>query len=51
MDFVIQWFWYLLAFLVGALVAWLTSLVAVKHTSEEAALAELPESREIGARP
>ena len=25
MDFVIQWLWYLLAFVVGALVAWLIS--------------------------
>ncbi|MHC9295060.1 hypothetical protein ACRCUN_21565 [Mycobacterium sp. LTG2003] len=50
MDFIIQWFWYLLAFVLGALVAWLLSVVTIKNTSEDAALAELPESREIGAR-
>lgn len=50
MDFIIQWLWYLLAFVVGALVAWLLSVVTIKHTSEDAALAELPDSREIGAR-
>ncbi|MGV9800448.1 channel accessory protein ArfB [Mycobacterium sp. NPDC003449] len=49
MDFVIQWLWYLLAFVVGSLVAWLVSVLTVKHTSEEAALADLPDSREIGA--
>lgn len=50
MGFVIQWFCYLLAFVVGSLVAWLLSVVTVKHTSEEEALADLPESREMGAR-
>lgn len=50
MDFVIQWLWYLLAFVVGALVAWVGSVLAVKRTSEEEALADLPGSREIGAR-
>ncbi|WP_454792021.1 channel accessory protein ArfB [Mycolicibacterium lutetiense] len=50
MDFVIQWLWYLLAFAVGSLVAWLISVVAVKPTSAEEAFAELPGSREIGAR-
>lgn len=50
MDFVIQWLWYLLAFVVGSLVAWLITVVAVKPTSEEEAFAELPGSREIGAR-
>lgn len=49
MDFVVQWLWYLLAFVVGSLVAWLVSMVAVKRTSEEEAMAELPGSREIGA--
>lgn len=49
MDFVIQWLWYLLAFVVGSLVAWLVSVLTIKRTSEEEALAELPDSREIGA--
>lgn len=51
MDFVIQWVWYLLAFLVGSLVAWLLAVVSIKRTSEDEALAELSGSREIGARP
>lgn len=50
MDFVIQWVWYVLAFLVGSLVAWLVALAAVKRTSEEEAFADLPGSREIGAQ-
>ena len=50
MDFVIEWLCYLLAFVVGALVAWLIAVVMVKPTSEEEALAELPGARELGAR-
>ncbi|MGH3676575.1 MAG: hypothetical protein ACRDU5_12720 [Mycobacterium sp.] len=49
MDFVIQWLWYLLAFVVGSVVAWLIALVTIRRTSEEEALADLPGSREIGA--
>jgi uncharacterized membrane protein ArfB len=51
MDFFIQWVWYLLAFLVGSLVAWLLAAVSVKHTSEDEALASLPGSRELEERP
>jgi uncharacterized membrane protein ArfB len=39
--------WYLLAFLAGSLVAWALAAVTIKHTSEEAAGADLsgaPES-------
>lgn len=50
MDFVIQWLWYLLAFVVGALVGWLITVVTIKPTSEEEALAELPGTRELGAQ-
>jgi uncharacterized membrane protein ArfB len=50
MTFFIQWVWYLLAFVVGSLVAWLIAVVAVKRTTEEEAFADLPGSREIGAR-
>jgi uncharacterized membrane protein ArfB len=49
MDFFIQWVWYLLAFLVGSLVAWLLAAVSLKRTSEEEALADMPGSREPGA--
>lgn len=45
MDFFIQWVWYLLAFLLGSLFAWLIATVSVKRTSD----AEPAGSREIGA--
>lgn len=48
MDFIIQWFWYLLAFAAGSLVAWLGTVASIKHTSEDDARAAL--AREIGAR-
>ena len=50
MDFVIQWLWYLVAFAVGSLVAWLIAVATVKRTSEEEALADLPGARELGAK-
>jgi uncharacterized membrane protein ArfB len=34
MDFVIAWLWYLLAFLVGSLAAWLLATVTIKSTGE-----------------
>jgi uncharacterized membrane protein ArfB len=49
MDFVIQWVWYLLAFLAGSLVAWALAAVTIKHTSEEAAWADLSGAPESGA--
>lgn len=49
MDFVIHWLWYLLAFSVGSAVAWLLTIVSIRRTSAEAAIADLPGSREIGA--
>jgi uncharacterized membrane protein ArfB len=50
MDFVIQWLWYLVAFVAGSAVAWLVAIVSIRRTSVEQALADLPGSREIGAR-
>jgi uncharacterized membrane protein ArfB len=50
MDFVIQWLWCLVAFVVGSAVAWLITMVSVSRTREEQALADMPGSREIGAR-
>ena len=60
MAFVAQWLWYLLAFVVGSAVAWIITVVSIKRTSEEEAIADLPGfearlrerfgSREIGAR-
>jgi uncharacterized membrane protein ArfB len=50
MGFVAQWLWYLLAFLVGSAVAWVITVLTVPRTSMEEAIADLPGSREIGAR-
>ncbi|HYB39253.1 MAG TPA: hypothetical protein VEF72_28365 [Mycobacterium sp.] len=50
MDFVIQWLWYLLAFVVGSVVAWVSTMISIRRTSKEEALADMPGSREIGAR-
>ena len=50
MGFFIQWVWYVLAFLVGSLVAWLLAVVTVKRTSEDEAFVDLPGSRELGGR-
>jgi uncharacterized membrane protein ArfB len=50
MDFFIQWVWYVVAFLVGSLLAWGLAVLTVKRTSEEEAFADLPGSREIGGR-
>ena len=50
MAFIAQWLWYLLAFVVGSAVAWIITVVSVSRTSEEEAIADLPGSREIGAR-
>ena len=49
MDFVIQWLWYLAAFVAGSAVAWLITIVSIRRTSEEQVLADMPGSREIGA--
>jgi uncharacterized membrane protein ArfB len=49
MDFIIAWLWYLAAFVIGSLVAWLITMLTIKRTSEEEALADLPDARELGA--
>ncbi len=50
MAFLAQWLWYLLAFVVGSAVAWIITVVSIKRTTEEEAIADLPGSREIGVR-
>jgi len=35
---------------VGSLVAWLITVLAIKPTSEEEALADLPGARQLGAK-
>ena len=49
MGFIIQWLWYLVAFVVGSLAAWLITVLTIKRTSESEALADLPGARELGA--
>lgn len=46
MDFLVQFLWYLLAFALGALVAYLIATQVAPHRSAEDAFADLP-----GARP
>lgn len=50
MGFFWQWLWYLAAFLAGSAVAWVIAVLTVRRTSEAEAIADLPGSREIGAR-
>ena len=50
MDFVIQWLWYLVAFAVGSLVAWLITVLTIKPTTEDEALAGPSGADESGAR-
>jgi uncharacterized membrane protein ArfB len=48
MDFIIQWLWYLLAFVAGSLITWGATVLVIKRTSEDEALADLPDSRQSG---
>lgn len=50
MAFITEWLWYLLAFALGALSAWLVASVLVKATNENEAFADVPETRAIGER-
>jgi uncharacterized membrane protein ArfB len=50
MDFVIQWLWYVAAFVVGSAVALVICILLIRPTSEEQAVDDLPGSREIGAQ-
>lgn len=43
MDFVIQWLWYLLAFVVGSGVAWSIIVAAVKPAGAAAAVSDRPD--------
>ncbi len=48
--FVIDFLWYLVAFALGALVAWLLAHSTISATDADEAFADLPGSRETGAR-
>lgn len=50
MGFLVQWLWYLLAFLLGSALAWVIAVLTVRRTSRAEAIADLPGSREIGVR-
>lgn len=49
MDFITQSCWYALAFVAGSGVAWVITMISIRRTSEEEALADIPGSRQIGA--
>jgi len=42
MGFLAQWLWFLLAFLVGSGVAWVITVLTIRRTSQDHALADLP---------
>ena len=48
--FLIDFLWYLVAFAVGALVAWGFARATIKATSADEAFADLPGAREMGDR-
>lgn len=48
MEFVTAWLWYLLAFALGALVAYLVARMSVGPTNDNEAFADVPETRAIG---
>ena len=48
MDFLQAWLWYLVAFIVGGLVAWLFAVMFVKPRSEDEAFDDLIGSRAVG---
>lgn len=50
MGFVVPWVWYLLAFLAGSAVAWALAAIWIPHADRDAALADMPGSREPEAR-
>lgn len=50
MGFFWQWLCYLLAFVAGSAVAYAIAVLTVHRTSEAEALADMPGSRELGAR-
>ena len=51
MEFITVWLWYLLAFALGAVVAYLAARMAIAPTNENEAFADVPETRAIGDRP
>lgn len=50
MDFLTDWVLYVIAFALGALVAWLIARTMIAATNENEAFADVPETRAIGDR-
>jgi uncharacterized membrane protein ArfB len=49
MDFVMQWLWYLLAFVAGSAVAWIIAAVRAKRVGNRREIAaDASGSREVG---
>lgn len=48
MDFFMEWLWYLVAFVIGALTMYVVIGMTVPAESEDAAFADLPGAREMG---
>lgn len=48
MDFIIQWLWYLMAFVAGSAIAWGATVLTIKRTSGDEAPADVSGSRESG---
>lgn len=50
MDFVMQWLWYLLAFVAGSAVAWIIAAVRARRAGTRQEIpADASGSREVGA--
>ncbi|MEI2776331.1 MAG: hypothetical protein V9G19_10255 [Tetrasphaera sp.] len=50
MDFVTAWVLYVIAFALGALVAWLIARSTIAAANANEAFADVPETRAIGGR-
>lgn len=50
MEFVTAFVWYLVAFALGALVAWFVARSQIAATNPDEAFADVPETRAIGGR-
>ena len=49
-QFFIQWFWYLVAFAAGALVAWLVATRTIEARSEDEAFVDLTTTQQGAVR-
>ncbi|MFN8099921.1 MAG: hypothetical protein U0Q21_16705 [Dermatophilaceae bacterium] len=49
-GFIIAWLWYIVAFALGGVAAWLAARAAISATNDNEAFADVPETRAIGDR-